>query len=911
MLFKDRVLKLLNVHREESSLVSQLFIVQFFLISGSSFLFIVANAIFLSVYPIVQLPVVFFITGIFLFIFNKIYRKAEHLFSNRRLLFGIILVSIVITVAIRLFMSFPQFTWMPYVLLVWYNVVYLLTGLVFWGLAASLFNVRESKRLFTIIGAGDIPAKLLGYLSVSLLAPYIGLPNMIWITIILFGLAFVYSKKMFELSRVKKLASSHEHHKHQVLATAPKQMKDGKRLIFSIAILSLLTFAALILIDFIFLAEVKTKYHTDLELAYFLGLFFAGGRILAALIKFTLSSRFINYVGLTGSLLLSPIVICLLTIFILFTDSWFAGGHWLIFLFGIMALVTEILKTTMQEPIFLVLFQPLKVSLRLRGHIIAKGYMLAAALTIIGGFLYLFITYSSIGTGMALLLVLLGLLVLWVLSIFFVKKEYVFNLRAALERGYLSGNDLFIEDNQTLNLLKKKTESNQLAEAIFALDLLEKANYPQLDEVLIVQLKYPDDIRVRYALDKIVEHRFTGATRYLSQELPNIENPQIAAQFIKAIPKLEGDSGILNTYLHSSIPECKYAAMEGMLMSSKADVKELALAEMKKMTKSNLESDRIAAAEMIGDARHEGFEDTLIRFLHDPSHKVENKAIEAVGKLGAEELIPELVNKLVNRHSRKAAMKALVCFGDAAIDYFERDQKLKEDGIVDYIQAAGDIQSDRAFGYLLKLLFKNPSLTSSIIKELWQHHFLPGDQTRPQLASLVKKRLEEAESVFLLIEGLKSAPGHGACLQALQHEVELRLMDSLKLLNILNDSEKVSGALKVLIHGQEQKSSNALEMLEMSIPRDTFHKLNHVFEVAYGGKVVTKKRVVGVMPALKEIIQNRVMYFNDWTRAMSMKLMGQVNYDEAIHFLKDQPVSLQAPILAETQTAILENRIKR
>lgn len=64
---EQKLLKLLNIHANESALVSRLFIVQFFLIAGSSFLFVIANAIFLSVFPIAQLPLVFFITGIWHF----------------------------------------------------------------------------------------------------------------------------------------------------------------------------------------------------------------------------------------------------------------------------------------------------------------------------------------------------------------------------------------------------------------------------------------------------------------------------------------------------------------------------------------------------------------------------------------------------------------------------------------------------------------------------------------------------------------------------------------------------------------------------------------------------------------------------------------------------------------------------
>src|SRR5690606_182622 len=125
--------------------------------------------------------------------------------------------------------------------------------------------------------------------------------------------------------------------------------------------LSFVSFAALALIDYLFLVEVNLRYDTDLDLAYFLGLFFAGGRLLAIFIKFLLSSRFLNYAGLTGSLLLSPVVVLFFLALIFGARHYFPDMEVLIYLIGIMTLLSEILRSTIQEPVTLILFQPLRI----------------------------------------------------------------------------------------------------------------------------------------------------------------------------------------------------------------------------------------------------------------------------------------------------------------------------------------------------------------------------------------------------------------------------------------------------------------------------------------------------------------------------------------------------------------------
>ena len=53
-----------------------------------------------------------------------------------------------------------------------YRLIYLLTNLEFWGMSAVLFNVRQGRRLFGLISAGEMPAKALGALLAVVVHAY-------------------------------------------------------------------------------------------------------------------------------------------------------------------------------------------------------------------------------------------------------------------------------------------------------------------------------------------------------------------------------------------------------------------------------------------------------------------------------------------------------------------------------------------------------------------------------------------------------------------------------------------------------------------------------------------------------------------------------------------------------------------
>src|SRR6266705_774131 len=147
------ILKTLNVHREEWWLVEKLFIMQFFQGAGIAFFFTASFSYFLHRFSITQLPYVLIASSFLLWATAYVYHKLEHRLVLSKLAMVVTLLMATSIMLFRIGTEFISADWFYYLLLAWFNVLYLLNNLVFWGLASQFYDVRQSKRLFGVIGA--------------------------------------------------------------------------------------------------------------------------------------------------------------------------------------------------------------------------------------------------------------------------------------------------------------------------------------------------------------------------------------------------------------------------------------------------------------------------------------------------------------------------------------------------------------------------------------------------------------------------------------------------------------------------------------------------------------------------------------------------------------------------------------
>jgi hypothetical protein len=215
--------------------VGRLFAFEFFQGSAIALFFTAAIAIFLEHRPTSDLPKVFTLAALLLWSFGFLYSKLEHRLSTRALITTVLIFNICVIVLFRLLMPYQEDQWFLFLFLASFNVIYLLNNLEFWGLAALLFDVRQSKRLFGIISAGDIPAKMLGYIGAIFLVPFIGTENLLWVAAGALVVSLFILGPLMELTELNGTKEKANHHSSYSIRNI-KMALTGNQLIRKIAL---------------------------------------------------------------------------------------------------------------------------------------------------------------------------------------------------------------------------------------------------------------------------------------------------------------------------------------------------------------------------------------------------------------------------------------------------------------------------------------------------------------------------------------------------------------------------------------------------------------------------------------------------------------------------------------------------
>src|SRR6185503_19334669 len=144
-------------------------------------------------------------------------------------------------------------------------------------------------------------------------------------------------------------------------------------LIRRLAVLTFIISACLAIINYAFYTEVKELH--DKDLSTFIIMFMAASQIVALLVKIILTGRIVTSIGIKKSLLITPLVLLGLLIIIISAQYAVSGSKLVFYAFGMAAIAVEVLRTTITNPVFLTVMQPLNPNARSKAHAIVKGIM--------------------------------------------------------------------------------------------------------------------------------------------------------------------------------------------------------------------------------------------------------------------------------------------------------------------------------------------------------------------------------------------------------------------------------------------------------------------------------------------------------------------------------------------------------
>jgi hypothetical protein len=413
MTITERGQRLLGVRPEEGRTVWLFFLHNFLLGVGTILVYVAANVLLLENNPERNLPLAYGVAALAMLAAGKLYGHYEHHWLLQKLAGRVLLAAIALTGVLGVLVVTGHSVAAAVAIMAGYRVIYLLTNLEFWGVSAVVFDVRQGKRLFGIISAGDMPAKAMGAVLAIFIHHNAELP---WLLGTAFGayLLALLALRATLRSHLVEATPAPRRVRQQAVAPGLRRWFGDSRLVL-VMCLSLLGLAAVTTgIEYLFFVNVKHRFHDEASIMRYVGTVLVSTYLLAMLFKLLLSQATLDRLGVRWVLLVLPVAM-------LGGLALYAGlnradvGATLLYFCGLY-LGLEVLRRAVFDPVFLLLFQPLSPPERLQAHTLAKGLYEPLGMALGGGLLFALHalpggqTWVPFGWMGLVMLVVLGLL---------------------------------------------------------------------------------------------------------------------------------------------------------------------------------------------------------------------------------------------------------------------------------------------------------------------------------------------------------------------------------------------------------------------------------------------------------------------------------------------------------------------
>src|SRR5436190_1029281 len=872
--------KLLNVRPAEWKVVTQLFWLQFFMGTGIAFFFTASFSHFLEKFSASQLAWVMIISSPLLFLTGWVFTKFEHRFHLTRVGTIVIILMAISILTLQLSSNWIKGDWFYYITFAWYYVLYLASNLCFWSITSTLFDVRQSKRLFAVISGGDIPAKFIGYTMAYFFVHAVGPLNLLWpaFVFMLGSLPFLY-----QLSRSGVVHHHHHLPDHAVEFVEGKGFKVFVKrytlntLIRRLAVLTFIISASLAIINYAFYSEVKEQNHDDKALSNFIILFMAASQIIALLVKIILTGRIVTSIGIKKSLLITPLVLLGLLIIIFSAQIVASESNLVFYAFGIAAIAVEVLRTTITNPVFLTVMQPLNPNARSKAHAIVKGIMDPFAF-LFTGILLIIIKNLKPGNELLILCYILAFFgISWIVSILLVNRSYHHTLLKAISSRFFSQDEFKLSDEKVQNQILKKIETGNETEIINILQMLNSQITGSSKEIIFKLLDHPSDNIKKVTLLLIQTRNIKGAEDKLKMLADNDKNKEIQILAVQNLCKEQNEHHYLKHYLHHHDAGIKAAALIGMIKSNDKENHQYAEDILTDLLRSDEAKDKQAALQVLTEVKDLYCHPHFIN-LFTTDRGLRLAAFKAIGE-SATPLLMERVMAYFKEHPLHVGA-SLQAAGEESIPIILKNISNKDTNSFikeKLITVLGKIGGQKAQATLLELLEKYPSYAGTIAKSLHRSRYSATEE--------MQEKLEEISLAYIIYGAellyMQSLLEHDDNYSLINSSLNIELIEIRNILiclfGWLYDHEKAFKIKQGLDMKKKESVANAMELIDMIVKKELaipFNKLYEPADIEYRSNslknLLPPDKVSQTQEILSKILKEKPITYNIWTKACSM-----------------------------------------
>lgn len=817
-----RLADVLDIRPAERSLVALLIVHSLFSGMAIVFSYTSSMSLFLDEFGPSQLPYIFLVAAGVMILSGLLYTRLATSITPRQIFVGILIFLLGIVIFFYLALSSSYEGRLVFALLVWHRFLFALVLLQFWGLAGYLFTLQQGKRLFGLIGVGEVLAQLGAYAAVPFLVTRLGTVNLLLLV------AFSLAGALITLLIILRLSRPSPVEKTAAIALPETKLPSFMaltrhayfRLIFLVGLFAYLLYFA---IDLGFFETISDDFDSPAALASFLGIFFTIAYGIGLFFRMGITGRILNRFGLRIGLILLPVSIALLAAGV------FAGG--IIGLTGVVAglmlilrQLMEVLLFTLYQPAALLLYQPLAANQRISIQTLTDTVAAPAGIGLAGVLLLLSNALPGFGVAqLAALVFALG--ALWALVTHRAYRGYLSTLHAAINRRRITGKELNLGDASSLQVIRAKLDSAYPEEVIHALNLLAEIEKPEVLAETAAKLSHHPDQPVRLeAMRLLALLGFRAALPTVRARLDLEDDPAVKAGVFRALCALDPTEGLetIEAYLDDPDHRLRRGALASLLRYGGISGILVAGQRFLDLIRSPDPEERTLAATVLGDVGADGFYKPLLSLLADEDVRVRHAALKAAGLLRAGQLWPDVIAALDRPADRPEALSALCRAGASALPAIA--SSLKDGGRdetigLDLIRLLGRIRSPEAAGLLWgQLTTANAGQRAAISQALSRSNFqAETDVERERVDAEILIEISQAAWILAALQDLENLVEASLLHDALAQALIRRRLNLLWLLSLLYDRVTMRRIIGQIASSLPSQQAYALELLLLTV----------------------------------------------------------------------------------------------
>ena len=538
----------------------------------------------------------------------------------------------------------------------------------FWTLANDVYDARQAKRLFGLIGGGASLGGAVGSGLTAFVVQEVGADNLLLVSAgtLILCIAIV--------TAITRRHAVHSDATQQEVGVGGREaleiLKSSRHIKLVALVVACASAGAGIIEQQLNMAAEATKGGAGADaIAAFLAQVTFLISIIGFVVQVAVTSRIHRSLGLLFALLLLPTALGSTAALILLTGAFWAPA--------VARVVDSTLRYTVDKTSREILFLPLSPELKYRAKPLIDVTMDRFARALAAVLLLVLIKPWGLGLDWRQLsFASIAVTGLWVATAFIARGEYLRSFRGSIDNRTLAVDTVRVNvaDPATIETLVEELANPDAAAVLYAVGMLESMDRRHLISPLLLQHESPP-VRARALLAlKHIRPHIAQRWKPVAERLLEDPDVTVRAAAVRALADFAHEDATTVMRRHLNDPEPRIAVTAAVALANTRVPSDVAEAEaIMKMLSATVGDDGVHArtevAAALAHVEPDHFRPLLVPLLYDSDRRVVEAAIRTARSLGPSDglFVPALLSLLGNPQLKRAARDTLIGYGEEAV----------------------------------------------------------------------------------------------------------------------------------------------------------------------------------------------------------------------------------------------------